>query len=194
MNPFAAVFDVETSELHAVGLGQLICAVILPLGGKPIVLRTDTMKCTVGHEKKLVKKLVEELSKYHLLIGVNSDDFDWGFVKSRAIHFGIAVPQPFPLSYDLKKAFKRSKLRTVDNGYGKPSCSLAMMVDFYGLRQQKTGLFPNHHAQTLIGEGSEKDLAMEDLVDHCVKDVRMTEELFNRLIKDDPSPLIRRFK
>lgn len=194
MNSFAATFDIETSELHAVGLGQIICAVVLPMDGKPFVVRADHERCSVGNERRLVQSLVKELQKYQLLIGQNSENFDWGFIKSRAIQFGIRIPQPYPLSYDIRNGFKRAKLRTVDNGFGRPSCSLDMMIDFYGLNQEKTKIYPNRHAQTIIGKGAERDKAMDDLVSHCLADTRMTRDLFYRIIRDDPAPLIRRLK
>lgn len=194
MTPFCATFDIETSELHAVGLGQIICAVVLPMGGKPIVLRADTERCTIGNEQRLIRLLVKELFKYHLLIGQNSEDFDWAFIKSRAVQFGIPLPYPYPLSYDIKKAFKRTKLRTTDNGFGKPTASLDMMIDFYRLKQSKTRIYPNQHALTIIGKGGERNEAMEELVSHCIEDVRMTEALYYRVIRDDPNPIIRRLK
>lgn len=191
----AAVVDIETSSLAAVGFGQIIMACILPLGSNKVtVLRADELNCRIGNEKRLVKMLIAELSKYHLLIGHNANRFDWNFIKSRAYRFGVKIPYPYPMTFDTKNAFKRTKFLTIDNGFGSPTASLDMVIDFFRFSQQKTKLYPNRHADALIGITKKERLAaMEEMVAHCVADCQMTAKIFHELMKHDPKPVFKRF-
>lgn len=177
------------------GGGQILCAVVIPIGGEPLVFRADRLRCTFGNEKRLLSALIEELCKHELLIGLNSERFDWPFIKSRAIRFGLKIPQPYPLSYDLKNAFRRSGLRTVDNGFGKPTAAMDMQVDFFGLEQRKSKVgYPNWRWQTVIGKKALREKTMDELVEHCKCDVAMSYELYYCNIQNDPSPIVRRLK
>ena len=68
------------------------------------------------------------------------------------------------------------------------------MADFLGLKQEKTSIFPREHWQTVWGLGEERKLAMDNLVEHCVADVNMTEQVYWKLLKADPVWGIRRKK
>lgn len=179
-----AVLDIETSDLAAVGAGVMLCAVIKPLEGKETVFRYDEMHCRVGHEKRLVAAVVNEMESYDLLVGHNIKNFDYGFIKSRALYFGItSVPRPF--FYDTFQAFKRLGYRTRLNNFGKPSAGLAMVVDFFGIPQRKTSILPRQHWATVWESGKDREDAMKYLVQHCVDDVRMTEEIYWKLMRAD---------
>lgn len=186
-----AVFDIETSDLAAVGAGVLLCCVIKPVGGKPSVLRYDDLHCKPGHEARLVKEVIKALAPYDLLIGHNIDRFDLCYLKSKCAVFGL----PFDLhalTYDTLKAFKRIGLRTRQNNFGKPSASLAFVVDFFGFPQRKTGIYPREHWQTVWGEGNDRREAMNHLVEHCLADVDMNTEIYHRLFALDTKCVIRR--
>lgn len=187
----SAVFDLETSGLDGVGSGVILCAVIKPLDGKPQVYRYDKMHLSPGCDKILTRVLIHRLCEYDLLIGHNIERFDWNFIRTRALRWNLSLPS-HPFLYDTLKAFKRCGYLTVQNHFGKPTASLDMIVDMYGLDQKKTKIYPREHWQTIWGEGKQRIKAMDNLVDHCEKDVCMTEEIFERLFPVDIHAILKR--
>lgn len=196
-----AVFDIETSDLAAIGGGILLCACVRPLSTqrtRSFRIDAHEYKPDKEHgffereEKDLLVELLAELVKYDLLIGQNIDDFDLAFLKSRAQRLGV----PFllnPLTYDTKKAWGRSKLRTVLNHFGKPSKSLDMIADFLGVEQEKTKIYPRQHWQTIWGNRKQRLEAMNLLVDHCERDVRMNHRIYEMVLPNDPKASMKRW-
>lgn len=197
----SAVFDIETSDLAAVGGGVILCACVRPLSTQRTRdFRADEYKYEPSaefgffqrQEKDLLVAILAELGKYDLLIGQNIEDFDLGFLKSRAARLGV----PFsltPFTYDTKKAFGRSHLRTVLNHFGKPSKSLDMITDFLGIEQEKTKIYPAEHWKTIWGNEYERMEAMNNLLDHCRKDVRMNHRVYDALLPQDTRANIKRW-
>lgn len=188
-----AVLDLETTSLDAVGGGMIVCAVLKPLEGDPVTYRYDEFHDRPGHEKKMLSDLLLSLRGYHLLVGHNIVGFDWGMLKSRAAILGV----PFlhhPLAYDTMLAFKRTGLRTVLNGVGKPTAALDHIVDFFGYRQEKTKIYPREHWKTVWETGEERTIAIDHLVEHCVADVEMTEKIYWRLLDFDAVERLHRLK
>jgi hypothetical protein len=187
----AAVFDIETSSLDAIGAGVLLCAVVRPLGKRELIFRADEMGCRYGQEKPLVEAVTAELEKFDLLIGHNVIGFDIPWMRSRSVYFG--APQlSRKFAYDTFKAFKRLGYKTVPNHFGKPSAGLGHVVDFFGEDQEKTALYPRHHWDIVWGEEERRKEAMGDLVNHCSADVRMTERIFYKLLAQDERAIIKR--
>lgn len=188
-----AVVDLETTSLSAVGAGMIVCAVIKPLQEDAEVLRYDYLNCKPGKEKKLVQEIVTRLENFHLLIGHNILSFDWGFLKSRAVSLGVPFKH-FPLAYDTMRAFKRTGLRTRLNQIGKPTAALDHIIDFFGLPQEKTRLYPVEHWKTIWETGDDRTKAVQALVDHCVADVEMTEKIYWKLLDLDTTVGFQRLK
>lgn len=189
----AAVFDIETTGIDAVAPGNILCAVIKPLGGKEKILRYDEMHLSPGNDKFLARALINELCKYDLLIGHNIERFDWNFIKTRALIHGIPIPKR-PFVYDTMKAFKRLGYLTVPNIVGKPTARLDHVVDMFGIKQRKTALYPREHWKTVWGNKKERRNAMDALVEHCVYDVAMNEDIYVRLFEQDDRVILRRAK
>ena len=189
----AAVFDIETSALEGIGAGILICACVRPLAtGRTRTFRIDAYKYEQSpefgffdrQEKDLLSAVLEELAKYDLLIGHNIVNFDIGFLRTRAYRYSVPF-QLNPFVYDTMPAFKRVKLRTVLNAVGKPTASLAMIADLLGLDQEKTAIYPAEHWQTIWGNDAQRLEALNYIVDHCVKDVRMNAQAYEILLPLD---------
>lgn len=182
----ACVFDIETSGLDAIGSGTLLCAVIRPLRGKETILRADEFNGELGNDKRLLKAVIDELSKYNLLIGHNVINFDINWLRSRCIYHTMpTLPRRF--AYDTFRGFKRVGYKTVPNRLGRPSAGLGHVVDFFGFDQEKTSMFPRAHWATVWKRGAERKKAMDDLVDHCRADVAMTEKIYWELMPIDTS-------
>ena len=195
-----AVFDIETTDLAAVGAGMLICACIRPLATQRTrTFRIDSFKFkadkTKGflerEETALLRAVLDELMQYDLLVGHNIDKFDFPFLRSRAFRLQ-QVYEWQPFTYDTCKAFRRVGLRTVLNGFGKPSAGLAHVIDFFGIKQEKNGIYPVEHWRTIWGNEAERMDAMNHLTDHCERDVRMNAAIYPALLEMDTKAIVRR--
>jgi len=176
-----AVFDIETTDLSAVS-GFILCAVIKEVGKKPTVLRYDRFRDKPGREIKLLKAILSELSKYDILVGHNIANFDIPFIKTRGMVLDVDIDLN-PFVYDTLPAFRRTGILTKRGFAGRPIASLGFVADALGVPQMKTAIYPREHAQTHFGLNTETSMAK--LVEHCVADVIMTEQVFLRLLKFD---------
>ncbi len=178
-------FDLETTDLSAVGPGFVLCAVVKPLRKKPIVFRYDEMHCRPGHEQRLLRAILAEMEKYDLWIGHNADRFDFNMLKSRALRLEVPFRQQ-PFIYDTMKSFKRQGYLTSRNPVtGNPVAKLDHICDFFGFSQRKTPIYPVEHWKAVWESGERRTEAMDNIVDHCVRDVGMTEDIYFRLVKTD---------
>lgn len=180
----ACVFDIETSDLAAIGPGTVLCAVIKPLNDKPRTFRYDKLSCKPGKEGVLIQHIFDELSRYQLWIGHNINNFDWPYLRSRAVVLDIPLIRG-ALSYDTLHAFRRTGFKTRPNIVGKPTAALDHVVDFFGFPQKKTKLYPREHWKAVWETGTERRKAMDAIVDHCVADVEMNEKIYWKLIEQD---------
>lgn len=197
----SCIFDIETTALEGVGAGILLCACVRSAAtGKTTTLRLeyrDEWNPTdegfmQTEETRLVEELIAELSKYDLLVGHNIEKFDLPYIRSRAKARNV----PFflePFTYDTMKAWGRVKLRTVLNGYGKPTKSLDMIADFLGLDQLKTKIYPRSHWLTIWGNAKEREEAMQEIIDHCKRDVRMNHEIYDLILPEDVKASLKRW-
>jgi len=189
----AAVFDIETTDLAAIGAGTLLCAVVKPLGKTPVTFRADKMNCKPGHESKLVAAVIGELNQYDLLIGHFIEGFDIQWLRSRAKYFDLpTLGRPFV--YDTYKAFKRLGYKTVPNRIGRPTASLGHATDFFGFENDKTRIFPREWWESVWQDGKRREAAMDKVCAHCYGDVVMTQKIYLALIKDDYHATLKRAK
>lgn len=178
--------------MAAVGSGFMLCAVVKPFKGQPKTFRLDQTKDDFAKEYNLLGQVLEELSRYDLLIGHNIDGFDLDFLRSRAVRLDV----PFylhPYTYDTYKAFKRTRLRTVLNGFGKPSAGLDMVIDFFGMKQEKTKIYPGEWWQAVWGNKKERKQEMDKITKHCKADVRMNEIAYQKLLQIDFGGRLKRY-
>ncbi len=195
-----ACFDIETTDLAAVGAGVLLVVCIRPLSTQ----RTRTFRIDSytfepddqygvmeREESALLEDVLAELRKYDLLIGHNINQFDVPYLRSRA--FQLHSPHElWPFTYDTLKAFRRVGLRTVMNGFGKPRAGLGHVVDFFGHKQEKNGIFPVQHWKGIWGNLKERTEALNDLASHCTADVRMNAAIYPALLDMDTRAVIKR--
>jgi len=196
----SCVFDIETTSLGAVGAGIVLCVCIRPMQTK----RTRTYHIGMyefeadnnfgfleREEKALLEAVKLEFRQYHVLIGHAIEHFDWPFLKSRAFRRGIQW-DIYPALYDTHKAFKRTKYLTVPNGFGKPSGGLDMVADFGGINQLKTKIYPVEWWESVWGNKRDRIEALQNIVDHCQKDVRLNANVFDYLWAADMKAIIRK--
>ena len=197
----AAVFDIETTALESVGAGVMLCACVRPTAtGRTRTIRMNFREewnqteegFLEVEERELINELVGELAKYDLLIGHNIDAFDLPYIRGRAQAHSI----PFflnPFTYDTMRAWGRVKLRTVNNGFGKPTKSMDMIADFLGIDQLKTKIYPRAHWLNIWGNAIKREEAMLNLIDHCQKDIRMNHQIYDIVLPMDAKGSIKRW-
>ena len=185
--------DIETTDLSAIGAGWVVCAVVKPLGAEAKVFRYDRLGCKLAHENKLIESIFKAIAPFNLVVGHNIERFDWLYLKSRAIVLGVPLPKP-PVCYDTMFAARRVGIKTTINSFtGKSTVALDHVIDFFGIDQFKTKIYPRKHWDTVWKkDAKEGRRAMKDLVTHCVDDVAMTEAIYWRLLEHDPRPKLTR--
>lgn len=196
----AAVIDLETTTLEAIGAGILLCVGIRPLDTDRIrQWRLDQYEYepddNFGYfdrqEVDLLNDTIKELNKYDLLIGHNIDGFDIPYLRSRAYQHKINW-WTHPLTYDTYKGFRRTGFLSRQNGFGKPIASMDMVADFLGLAQLKTKIYPREWWLTIWGDKSQRLVAMNEVVDHNERDVRLNAQMYPILLQNDPKVNIKR--
>lgn len=197
----ACVFDIETTDLAAVGAGMVLCVCVRSIATqKTKSFRLDAYQYEPDaehgyferQEKDLLTEVYGELQKYDLLIGHNIAKFDIPYLRSRAYQHGLSWAQR-PLFYDTLMAFRRSGFLTRrPNGFGKPSAGMDMVADFLGVAQLKTKIYPRDWWASIWGNEKRRREAMAEIVDHCERDVRLNANMYPILLSSDPGVVIKR--
>lgn len=151
------------------------------------------LKERAAHEDRLIRDIYKELSKYDLVIGHNFFRFDWLYLKSRAILLKVERPKP-PMCYDTMFAARRVGIKTTISPWsGKPTVALDHIIDYYGIPQLKTKIYPRRSWDIVWEQGFEKGIqALKEKVEHCIDDVKMTKTIYWHLFQDDPHPKFER--
>jgi hypothetical protein len=196
----SCVMDIETTDLAAVGAGMILCVCIRPLStGQTRSFRMDShqyeQSTEFGYfereEKDMLGEVFEELEKYDLFIGHNIRNFDIPYLRSRAYQHGINWTQR-PLFYDTLVGFRNSGFLTRPNGFGKPCAGMDMVADFLGVTQLKTRIYPRDWWKAIWGNETARLEAMNEIVDHCERDVRLNANIYPILLENDPKVSIKR--
>jgi uncharacterized protein YprB with RNaseH-like and TPR domain len=195
----SATFDIETTSLGAVGAGILLCVCIRPTAtNRTRSFRLDQYEYKPSkeygvverEEKALLSDVMDELGKYDVLIGHNIIRYDIPYLKSRAFQRDMGT-RPL-VAYDTLTAFRRTGYLTVPNGFGKPSGGLDMVSDFLHIKQLKTKIYPYDWWEAVWAKEEKRREAMNDIVDHCVRDVRLNANVFPYLWAADPRPTLKK--
>lgn len=162
-----ACFDLETTSLNA-DFGIILCGVIKPAGGDPLVFRADELN--KGWDKKrsddsaVVSAIVSELSRHDILIAHNGLNYDLPFLRTRMAKHGMPPLRSFKLVDPVQVA--RRALRMSGN-------SLERIADFLGCNS-KTSVDGSLWLQAAL-DGDRK--AMDAICHHCEQDVLMLEKI-----------------
>jgi uncharacterized protein YprB with RNaseH-like and TPR domain len=166
------VFDLETTSLNA-DFGIVLCGVVKPAGGKAKVFRGDKLNprwdtCR-SDDSDVVSAIVEELQHYDIWIAHNGARFDVPFLRTRMLRWGM---NPLPTSFKLIDPVQvaRNKLRMSWN-------SLEALCKFLGINK-KTEVAGDLWLRASL-DGDRK--AMSYIVEHCVYDCDMLEDVVTEL-------------
>lgn len=167
------VFDLECTSLNA-DFGVVLCGVVKPAYRKPIVFRADQLNKNWSKgrsdDSAVVAAIAEELSQYDILIAHNGARFDLPFLRTRLAKWGLP---PFPNTIKLVDPvwLARNKLKLSYN-------SLERVAEATGVPIKKTPVTGDHWLAASL-DGSRE--AMNYIVDHCVKDCLVLEQVVKKV-------------
>ena len=170
VNPYVGM-DIESSNLDA-DFGMVLTAVIKPFGAAPIVLRHDKQK-SYGPPGFLDKELVRDIRDVlqeiaddaGILVTYNGKRFDLRFLNTRLIANRLK-----PIRYGMHVDLFQEVRRHLRMG----RYSLEAVQRLLELDTSKTKILPQYWIPALRGDKK----AMDYVVDHCIKDVMVVEEVF----------------
>ena len=170
-----AYYDLECFQFSP-HEGILLCCGIYPAGGEPYVIYQGRKG---ANDKRLVAAVKKELSKYDLLFGFNSLTFDWRYINSRCLKWGLGrIPHKLhcDLYREAKKIFKTTKFTR---------CSLATICRTLGIKgkggEEKGHVDLDHWCKVAYGGDRE---SLKKIVRHCKEDIMVLEPLF-RVLSDN---------
>lgn len=160
-------FDLETTHLNA-DFGVLLCAVIKPAYGEPIIFRADKLnkrwRTNRSNDHAIVKATVDELANWDIWIAHNGAKFDVPWLRTRLAKHSLPPLPNKKLLDPLQLA--RNKLRMSYN-------SLDKLATFLGVNS-KTEVDPDQWLRASLDGDSE---AMDYVTEHCVEDVLTLEKI-----------------
>lgn len=159
-----AIFDIETTSLNG-SYGRLLCAGVKFLD-EPKVRMVEALK--MKQERAAHVKLGKILDEANIIVGWNSKDFDFRFLQQRRAVLGLA-PLRRPMHIDLMWIHKYH-LRSAGH-------SLKRAGEDLGCKANKYEVPVTRWAEAAEGD----ELAAREIVVHCEKDCRLTEELYWKL-------------
>jgi len=146
----------------------VLCGVIKPTDGEPMVFRGDELnrkwKTKRSDDSAVVKAIIEELGRWDLLAAHNGLKFDLPFLRTRAARWDLP-PFSSPKLID-PVLIARRNLKMSYNG-------LERLADFLGCNTKT----PVEGAKWMRASLDGDTEAMDEIVAHCVQDVLMLEKI-----------------
>ena len=163
------VVDIETTALNA-GFGRILCAVVKsydPPGTK--IFRGDEYPSWKAGRRsddfEITAEIMAFLEEQDVLIAHNGVGFDLRFIRTRALAHGLPALNPMKIIDPVLSARRNLSL---------PSNRLEAIQMHINTSAQKTPLSPAIWARAAMDGDKE---AMDLIVEHCVADVDVLEEV-----------------
>ena len=170
-NNEAVVFDIETTDFGTEGhIGKLVCCSFFSLSSG----RVDTLKLSFDakDDSRLLQEVAERLADFRFHIGHNIISFDYGWLNSRLMYYGMP-PLDVALYFDTYQVAKSLNIKTRKG--------LGNLVDYFGLAGEKTTIYRTSWSGIFSKDEEEFDETMENIVYHCEQDVIANRNLYNSL-------------
>lgn len=183
----ACVFDIECMDFKSDGYqDHLVCVTILPLeeDAEPYTIKVGYKDDR--NDKDMLSETLAELAKYDIVIGHNVAAFDLNWLYSRAMYYGMTMPRSW-LYYDTYQVAKTMAIKSATK-------TLAGLCAYFGIESNKTAVQKAEWSLVDSPTYAEFHYAMENIVDHCEKDVIANRELFDVIWKYDPKKSLKRTK
>lgn len=168
------MLDLETSNLNA-DYGVILCGVFKPLGKQSEVIRLDhspDYKKKPWDDSWVVKQLAKYISqhKVDILVTYNGSMFDVPFLNARAMLTDINLRENFVFKHIDLYWIARKKIHTHDN-------KLDTVARFLKCHTSKTHIEGDCWTRAMTGDKK----SMDYIVEHCVKDVKVLEEVYEKM-------------
>ena len=173
IKPRACILDIEATALDA-DIGHLVGAGLMELGGE---FRWFYVRRPVD-EAKILKRVLKEVSTYHIMFTWNGRGFDIPFLISRALKLKLPAEELLkPLHVDLAELVRENlRLHRSD---------LYHVARFLGIKKdlRVEGFdVPSIYLKALRGDRE----AAKSIEAHCRDDLEVTRKVLKRLL-----PIIR---
>lgn len=167
-----AYWDIETSDLKA-DVGRLLCAAVYdPISRKYTVFRNDEISSTMANDEEIAIQLRDHLEGYPITAGWHSKGFDIPFLNTRLAKYGH---RPLARHLHLDGRWYMAGWR----GLSPRSAKLAVAAEFFELKDRKPSVDVDVWIDAALG--GDKG-AMDELVDRCKADTKITAEVIQRLV------------
>lgn len=164
-------FDIEASQLTADYGIMLSYAIKDAKTGKIHSSQITEKELKKDMDKELVKRCVEDVTKFDKLVTYYGQGFDFPFIRTRALVHNIPFPE-YGIIHQVDLYFiAKSKLRLSRNGLDNVARTILGKSD-------KTRVDGVHWLRAL--QGNKKSLKY--IMDHNIIDVSITEAVYKRLI------------
>ena len=167
------VWDLETTDLVG-DFGRLICAVIYDTKSrKYTTFRNDEFAGpdNMQDDRELVVAVRDALETYHITVGWYSKGFDIPFLNTRLIYHG---ERPLARHLHLDSIWVCKGWRGLKARNGR----LATIAEFFDLKDRKPGV----DACVWIDARQGDVKAINEVVDRCKADVKITWQITERLM------------
>jgi len=162
--------DIEVSNLKA-NFGIMLSWAIKDKDGEIHydVITQDEIFTGKQYDKRIVQSLVEKMSEYKILVTYYGTGFDIPYMRSKAMYWDIPFPgwrdiYHWDLYYHVKRNLQLHRR------------SLAVATEYLGI-EGKTPIKGKIWMDATFGYPD----ALEEVVFHNIEDVKITEQLHNRL-------------
>ena len=172
--PLVASFDIECTGLDpmfSIGL----CGVVKPWGAAKKDVKLFRNYEQGANDSEFIEAIIEELEQYSILVAHNGVFFDRKYLNGRALYHGLAPLNPRGKMVD--------PWRLAKNHLNFRGNSLDRLSDYLGCREKKTVV----DGEIWMRAGYERgytergEAAMEYIIEHCLKDVDVLEEVASKL-------------
>ena len=165
-------WDIETTNLKA-DIGRILCAVIYdPVIDDFTVFRNDRISKVLADDSTLAVKLRDELETYAMTGGWHIKGFDIPFLNTR---LAKARQQPLRRHHVVDGLWSMKGWRGLMPRNGK----LATAAEFFDLPERKPSVDVDVWAEAMMGSKE----AMDELVDRCKADAKITSQVIDELFK-----------
>lgn len=173
------MFDIEATHLSA-NVGRILCCSFKPLGKAPYTfhaLEKRFMKADVYDDSVLAEAIRDELEKFDIIVGWNSKEFDIKYINARNVR---ADHRTKKAQYHIDGMWSwAAKMRAWK---GLKSVQDFVLPDG---SPRKTKIAWEQWMRALGWHSGLREKAMDEIVKHCVMDVRVLEKVYRLLARED---------
>lgn len=179
-----AAFDLECTDLAADVGGILVGCVFSSIDGKMHVFRQDEIpnKRGLWDDGPIAVAIRDFLEKHHILCSWYGRGYDVSFLNTRLVKWGERTIQPH---FHIDPIFQYRSWR----GLKPRNSKMSTVAEFYDLDDRKPSVDVEVWRRAATGDKE----SMDELVDRCEADVRITAKLVEKTLDNNLMKSIQRY-